>query len=872
MKIRQNKLIVALLLIAAAVAASVTVRSGASTPRPHRPPAADASVAALQGFIDSHCTDCHDADTRKGNLDLTALSLNPASPQNQATWVNVHDRVAAGEMPPKNKKRPPADEQAAFQKTLSSALTAAGDARTAGSGRATQRRLNRYEYENVVRDLLGAPWLPLRDALPEDGESHRFNKVGDALDVSHVQMARYMSVADLALRQVLGTTRAASSPRTVRYYARDNESFSRKMKFTVFNRSPERATFPVLGHVAQPKVRAFEEPLTVGEADPTTRELEGMGVVASSYEPLEIKFNRFEAPVSGRYKLRFKTWTVWVGPGPEKNWWKPDLDNVASGRRDEPITIYSEAPPRLLRRLGAFNAEPEPGVDELDVHLLAGETIRPDAARLFRSRPPGWQNPLAEKDGCPGVIFGWMEVEGPLQDQWPTTGQKLMFGDLPLKQSADGSIAAISSNPKADAARLMKSFMTRAYRRPVEQADVERFLKVADIAMASGSSFTDAMIAAYTGVLCSPAFVCVEERPGRLDDFALATRLSLFLWNTAPDDQLRQLADAGELRKPEVLKAQVDRLLDDPRSRQFVDAFLDYWLDLRKIDATSPDSNLYPDYYLDDLLTESAKEETQRFFAEMLHADLPARNVVASDFAMLNERLATHYGIDGVRGVEIRKVNLPRGSPRGGILTQASVLKITANGTTTSPVLRGVWVMERILGLPPPPPPPNLPAVEPDIRGATTIREQLDKHRNLESCAACHVKIDPAGFALERFDVLGGWRDTYRALGEGTPTKGIGKNGQKFTFHQGPRIDASGELPDGRKFRDVLELKQELLKDERQLARNLASQLIVYATGAPVGFADRRKVEQILDRAADQQYGTRSLIHAIVASELFRHK
>src|SRR5947207_2688888 len=380
------------------------------------------------------------------------------------------------------------------------------------------------------------------------------------------------------------------------------------------------------------------------------------------------------------------------------------------------------------------------------------------------------------------------------------------------------------------------------------------------------------MLAGYTGVLCSPEFICLEEKPGHLDDYALASRLSYFLWNSAPDDELRALAARGELQKPDVLRAESERLLCNPKSRQFVDAFLDYWLDLRKMLATAPDADLYGDYYLDDLLTESAQAETQLFFAELLRKDLPARNVVASDFAMLNERLAAHYGLPPVQGVALRRTPLPKDSPRGGLMTQAAVLTITANGTTTSPVLRGAWIMERILGQKPPPPPPGVPAVEPDTRGAVTIRQQLDKHRTLDSCNACHAKIDPAGFALENFDVMGGWRDRYRSEAGGELAQGIAKSGQKFAFHYALPVDAGGELPDGRRFRDVRELKQLLLADEKQLARNLAKQLTVYATGAPIRFADREPIEQILERARSSHYGVRSLIHELVASPLFLQK
>ena len=401
---------------------------------------------------------------------------------------------------------------------------------------------------------------------------------------------------------------------------------------------------------------------------------------------------------------------------------------------------------------------------------------------------------------------------------------------------------------------------------------MKRFLPVVQSALKKGNNFTDAMIAGYTAVLCSPEFVYLEEKPGRLDDYALASRLAFFLWNAPPDDELRSCAEKNKLHEPDVLRAQTERLLSDPKSRRFVDAFLDYWLDLRKIVATAPDANLYSDYYLDDLLTESALEETRLFFAELLRGDLPARNVVASDFAMLNERLAAHYGLPPVQGVALRRTPLPEDSPRGGLMTQAAVLKVTANGTTTSPVLRGAWIMERILGQKPPPPPPSVPAVEPDIRGAVTIRQQLDKHRTLETCNACHAKIDPAGFALENFDVMGGWRDRYRSEAGGELARGIAKSGQKFAFHYALPVDASGELPDGRKFRDIRDLKTLLLADEKQLARNLARQLAVYATGATIRFADREPIEQILERASSSHYGVRSLIHELVQSELFLQK
>jgi hypothetical protein len=239
---------------------------------------------------------------------------------------------------------------------------------------------------------------------------------------------------------------------------------------------------------------------------------------------------------------------------------------------------------------------------------------------------------------------------------------------------------------------------------------------------------------------------------------------------------------------------------------------------------------------------------------------------------MLNERLAAHYSLPKVNGVSLRRVALPKNSVRGGLLTQAAILKVTANGTTTSPVLRGAWVMERILGQKPPPPPPNLPVVDPDIRGATTIRQQLEKHRTQQICNTCHAKIDPPGLAMENFDVMGGWRERYRSEAGGELARGIAKSGQKFAFHYALPVDASGELADGRKFNDIRDFRQLLLDNEKQIARNTVQQLAVYATGSPVRFSDRQTVEQILKRASATDYGIRSLVHELVQSELFRNK
>ncbi|HEX4795271.1 MAG TPA: DUF1592 domain-containing protein [Humisphaera sp.] len=835
----------------------------------------------IRPFLQKNCAECHDADAKKGGLDLGALRLDLRDPASFAEWVKVNDRVVSGEMPPaKKKERPEPAELKAFNDALSSTLLTADQARVAGEGRATRRRLNRFEYEQALSDLLDVPYLEVKSFLPEDTQSHGFNKIGDALDVSHVQLARYLTASEFAIHEAMAPQTARPKTTTTRYDSWDQREFTGKLKLLPNNRK----TIPLVGLELRTDLIQQNSPRPVRSDDPAIRAQEAMGIVVSSYEPTEIRFGSFRAPISGKYRLRFLAYTFWVSP---------DFKKATEGRRPEPVTIYAETPPRSLRKLASFDVGPGPTLHEIEAYMLAGETIRPDAARFFRSRPPDHKNPLQEADGAPGVAFNWMEVDGPLVEQWPPASHQLLFGDLPTKDrpaiaevarpgrnggpgfrrpAPPPGVEVISQDP-GDAERLLRRFMQHVYRRPVQDVDVARFLGVVHDAMQSGYNFTDAMVAAYTGVLSSPAFLYLDEKPGPLDDVALANRLSLFLWNSVPDEELNQLAHAGKLHQSEILREQTERMLNDPRSRRLINAFLDYWLDVRFVQGASPDAELYPDYQLDDQLVESMIGETQLFFAELVKRNMPARNLVASDFAVLNERLATHYGITGVSGAELRLVPLPRDSVRGGLLTQGSVLKVTSNGTSTSPVKRGAWIMTRLLGKPPPPPPAGVPAVEPDIRGATTIREQLARHRSEATCAACHRNIDPSGFALESFDVMGAWRDRYRTIGgDGERVKGIGHNGLYYHFSLGPEVDSSGELPDGRQFADVRELKKYLLDDQEQLARNLTHQLAIYATGAPIQFSDRPQIAKILADTRSQGYGIRELVQEIVQSELFRNK
>jgi len=436
----------------------------------------------------------------------------------------------------------------------------------------------------------------------------------------------------------------------------------------------------------------------------------------------------------------------------------------------------------------------------------------------------------------------------------PKRGRKLSAG--PRREM---TFAPHAADPAADAARLVRDFATRAFRRPISEAEAAPYVALARAELATGATLADALRGAYRGVLASPRFLYLEEAAGPLSDHALASRLSYFLWSTAPDDELRSLADAAKLSDRATLRAQVDRMLRDRKAQVFVENFTGQWLNLLEIDFTTPDAKLYPEF--DEVLKHAMLEETRACFAELVRSDLSVTHIVDSDFSLMNNRLARHYGVPWPGGEGLQRITLRPQDHRGGLITHGSVLKVTANGTTTSPVIRGVWMLERIMGQHVPPVPADVPAIEPDIRGAQTIREQLDKHRNVASCAVCHVKIDPPGFALETYDVIGGWRENYRAAKEG------GKG-----FERGPPVDPSYTMADGRAFKDTIEFKKLLLNDPDQLARNLASKMVTYGTGAPVGFADRAAIEEIVASTRKSGHGVRALIHAVVASPLFTRK
>jgi hypothetical protein len=809
--------------------------------------------------IQASCVECHDGDVHKAGLRLDQLKPVSQDPASLALWTRIHDRVLAGEMPPKKKLS--ADETIAFTDTLAKQLTVTDQTRQRTAGRVAERRLNRVEYENTLRDLLALPELEVKDILPPDPTSGGFDNVASAQDVSYVHVARYLEAADSALdaAMVLRPRPTSKVDRQVfiengRFFEEDDQH-----KPKPGGRSESRVVHEWMALLRQPN---------------------------SAQSPWDLH-NRMDEPGLYRFRIRCKGIAIdspGTGNANDDKLLPPTVNHVAS------VQVKDG------RFLHLFDVPATPDVVEFTAYLHGNEHLVFYAATLDDRGQPGGSSPPAKVPyKGPGIAVEWMDMEGPLIEQWPPESHRRLFGDLPLvkwtKESGltepepitigtglerrpwhanGGPFMVESKHPEQDSERLLRSFMERAYRRPVEAGEVHRMQALALEGVAQKRCFQDAMRIAYKAVLSSPDFLYFREAPGRLDGYALAARLSYFLWRSMPDDALLAEAKSGALARSEVLRSDVERMLNDPKAARLVADFTSQWLDQCNIFATVPDRPLYPEYFCDNYLVQSELDETSAYFSEMLKSDLGARNVISSDFVMINERLAQLYGITGVQGCAIRRVPLPPGSARGGFLTQGSIMKVTANGLTTSPVKRGAWVLDHLLGTPAPPPPPDAGAIEPDTRGATTIREQLSKHRANPVCASCHARIDPPGFALEAFDVMGAERERYRSIGKGDEIKAtVGVREVKYRL--GPTIDCTGELA-GSSFANIAGLRTLLLADEVQIARNLARRLLTYATGAGISFADRAAIESILGEVKAKQYGLRSLIHAIVQSDQFRDK
>lgn len=881
--------------------------------------------SVIQSFLARYCIDCHGADTQQAALDLHALPTDFNNPEHFRRWRRVHDRIVSGEMPPKDAEQPSADERSTIAGALSALLMAAERETSADLPRL--RRMTRAEYENTIRDLFDMPGIALAGSLPADGTAHGFDKHPDALDISHVNLAKYLDAADHILDYAIA---ARPEPPTIR-----------QRRISLVNRGGFVAHVVMNGDgvLLQDKRPDPEFPPAADQnhLDQGAHERWGsfrngatVGLFRHEDESFNPYFIEHVTIYPGRYRVRTSLWsfqwdkgTVLPGRGTEAG--RLSVVQLTGdgrgGQHPSYVLGYFDAPDKVARE------------HELVVWLNHNELIGFNTASLAPVANYSRKGRALAFTG-PGIAVDWLQIEGPLFETWPPQSHRVLFADLPLaefraEEHPDvrppqrtkvrqlgagqnrpdpdvGLWTVISDAPLQDAERLLSAFLPRLFRRPVSAEVRQDYLEIVQERIAAGDCFEMAMRAAYRRALISPDFLyhiestdpaislarrSAHESPSRSgdrsepsgqerrqstdggtlrrpDDFGLACRLAYFLWNSLPDEQLRRHAAAGILRQPDILHAEIERLLHDPRSDRFVRDFPDQWLKLRQIAANDPDKKLYPEFspYLQDAMI----AETRAYFRHLLENDLDVTHVVKSDFVMVNQKLAAHYGIANVEGTQFRPVALDEDCPRGGFLTQASILKLTANGTTTSPVPRGAFVIDRILGEPPEPPPPSVAAIEPDVRGTTTIRDQLAKHREHPVCASCHQRIDPPGFALESFDVIGGYRSRYRSIGEGDAAeRGAIDPFIGISFRLGPAVDSSGILPDGRAFEDIRQYQMLLAADSDRLLNNLTRQFLVYATGRAVRFSDRPAVEAIVRRTQAQNGGIRTLLHEVIGSPLF---
>jgi len=772
----------------------------------------------VKPFFARHCAKCHGADKQSGDLRVDNLAVDYTSPKVLGHWEEIMNRINSGDMPPKAEPRPSPADIARFSEWIAAELRESEAVRQSdGAERIAFRKLSREEYANTIRDLLGVTFdVKAPTGLPEDPDWKGFERIGSVLSLSPAHVEKYLAAAEIVLDEAL-------SLRT--------EPQRELIRWTPFDMRYRNAR------------QEFE---ARGIADQVRVDLIPNNHVSDTW-PLEIKY-------PGEYRLRIKLSGLRPAGGRAprlkvylSNIDKTVLEQDVDAAEDQPITLETSvhlAAGKYPVRIANAVPGPDPG-GRRSRHGPGGSVFTD-----MRNRAP-WQLKLTDDNYRPiepTLLVDSVEWDGPIFDSWPTPAHRqIFFGGEQAKKDT------------AYAQQILTRFAERAWRRPVTEEETKRLLKPVETALELGDTFELAVRQGLIAVLCAKSFVYLEEgratdTSGRLTDWEIASRLSYFLWSAPPDERLLDLARAAKLGDPQVRLGEVRRMLVDPKSAAFAQSFPRQWLQLRKVGMFAPDKALYPEY--DDNLEQSMIAETVGVFDGVLRGNGSIREFLDSDWTMLNERLAIHYGIEGVKGDSMRRVSLRPEHQRGGLLTHASILGLTSDGTRHRPVHRGAWILESIVGKPPPPPPANVPALNtpaPDQQ-KTTVREKLELHRSDPNCTACHNKIDPLGIAFDNYDAIGRWR-TVETMKDGTGAD--------------PALDPSGRLPDGREFKDARELRGLLVADADKFAAAFSEKLATYALRRGVTFVDRESLKQVVEQAEQQDYRLVSLIEGLVTSPLF---
>ena len=789
--------------ILALAAASIAAAQAAETP-----------PATVDDLVGGHCSACHNAGLASGGLDLNALLATGLDAATVDRWDLVRRKLESGAMPPPGASRPPLQEARAVTRWIRSATDRVDERARPDPGRVTARRLNRTEYNNSVRDLLGLDLRPA-DGFPPDDSGFGFDNVADALSLSPVQMEKYLLAAErLVRRALLGPP--AVNPTVVRHQppprwgidGGNNERFLHQLPYTIQDYDLTGLSHPSALHT-------------------------------SHFFPVSAIYSFRISPEGNRPRPSdpFEA-VVWIDGRPAAS-----VELVASASptgmegEDRHIRLWVDAGWR-------------------DIALAVPRIYEGLPARYGGLRPTAKPQPAPGEDGWtrrmerPALItdvrfrFNYLEISGPFEADGRPDRQVLE--KILVCGEVEGDHAQSCKR------RILAAFARRAFRRPPTPTEVDRLLALAD--RARPDSFTESLAAGLQAILVSPSFLFRIERdpaPGeerRLDDFELATRLSYFLWSTTPDERLLQAAEDGALSEPSGMEAAVTRMLRDPRIGELVRNFGGQWLQFRALESVRPDRDRYARF--DAYLRRSMERETEIFFERIVRDDRSILEFLDGRYTYLNENLARFYGIDGVSGPEFRRVDLS-GTPRGGVLTHASVLTVSSYPTRTSPVLRGKWILDNLLGDPPASPPGDVPAIDEEAGGAAaSLRDQLERHRSDPNCASCHARMDPLGFALENFDAIGRWR---------------ARDGEF-------EIDATGQLPDGRSIDGPADLLAILGQSGDRFVRALTEKLMVYALGRGLDAGDRVAARRIARRVRENDYRFSSLVLGIVESAPFQRR
>ena len=788
-----------------------------------RSPSSTSPPVPARDILDKYCVTCHNARMKTAGLLLDAMDVDNVG-ANAELWEKVASKLHTREMPPPGRPRPDQATYAALATELENSLDAAAAAHL-NPGRVAVHRLNRAEYTNAVHDLLGLEVDGASLLMADEPDQHGFDNIANLLSVSTARLERYMSAA----RRI---SRLAISDPTINPVV---ETYSVPDAFVQDDRTSEDLPFGSQGGIALQHLFPVDAEYTLKVLLKRQVYLYIMGMG----EP-----HSLDVHVDGVLVKRFSV-------GGEGNGMTAPEGFAGNTQGDPAWENYMHTADAHLEVRVPVKA----GVHKVGVSFVR-QYWKPEGVK----QPPQTGYAVVTNDvyyGNPSVER--VMIDGPYnaagtQDSADTPSRRSIFICRPKGGGASKGDGPPDKTEEPCARKILTALAARAYRRPVTEGDVQTLLDFYTQGRA-GAGFDQGIQRGLEWILASPSFLFRIERepahlaagePYRLSDVELASRMSFFIWSSLPDDELLSLAERGRLKDSAVLEQQVKRMLADKRSEALVDNFATQWLKLGKIVAVKPDEYEYPEF--DENLRGAIQEETRRFISSQLREDRSVVELLSADYTYVNDRLARHYGIPNIYGNRFRKVEFKDGV-RGGLLGQSSILTATSYPNRTSPVVRGRWLLENLLGAPPPPPPPDVPALkESGAEGQPkSVRERMEMHRKNPVCAACHVRMDPLGFSLENFDALGKWR----------------------TVSDGVPIDASASLPDGTQFEGVLGLRKLLLDHRADFVRTLTEKMLAYAIGRSVEYYDLPVIRQVTRSAAPSDFRWSAVILGIVKSAPF---